>query len=139
MLTLAGSASGSTFRARPVFWATPVKKTPAPPEGLSETSIGLWPGLAADVEAASGGAAIDWILLTETLRIRDRLAAVREVLTRDGPTVAGSMGQVRPHPLLAAEATLARAFVEGLTKLGLTSDVRSDELTVSRTGRLRPA
>jgi len=51
-------------------------KVPAPPDDLSIASQAAWAGLAADVAVVNGGAAIDYILLADVCRARDRLAAM---------------------------------------------------------------
>ena len=54
----------------------------------------------------------------ERLRVlagmRARLDELARVLEREGLTTAGSKGQTRPHPLLAKERALGRAYSEGL-------------------------
>lgn len=92
---------------------------PDPPGDLSADSRALWPGLAADVVSAMGGAEVDFLRLADVLRARDRLAAVTVALERDGVTVAGSKGQLRPHPLLTTEASLRREVADGLAALKL--------------------
>src|SRR6266516_5129230 len=41
-------------------------------------------------------------------RFEQRLAKIAKTIEREGLTVNGSQGQLRPHPLLAYEATLQR-------------------------------
>ena len=109
---------------------------PAPPPDLSVESQAVWPGLVADLEATTGASVVDVELLADLLRARDRLAQVQAVLAADGPTVSGSMGQVRAHPLLVAESTLRREVAQGWDRLRL-SPAHHGYLEVTAAGRLR--
>ena len=86
--------------------------------------------------ATSGGAEIDFVLLGEACRRLDRLNAVRPVLADQGVTVAGSKGQVRPHPLLAVEVTLSREVASAFDRLRLSPSTRGHGVIVGRGGRL---
>ena len=108
---------------------------PEPPADLSEESRALWPGLAADVRATTGGAVVDYLVLADALRAQDRLAQVRATLAVEGVTIAGSKGQTRPHPLLIAERTLRRDVAEAFARLGLGAKDRW-RYTVTAAGRL---
>ncbi len=110
---------------------------PKPPPDLSPASQAAWPGLASDVAAVTRGAAVDFDLLADLLRARDRLATVSATLEADGVTVTGSMGQVRPHPLLSVEANLRKECADGLDRLGLTPNKRSAYVRIDRAGRIR--
>ncbi len=96
----------------------------------------MWPGLLADLEVTTGASVVDLELLADLLRARDRLAQVQAVLAVDGPTVAGSMGQLRPHPLLSTESTLRREVAQGWDRLRL-SPAHHGYLEVTAAGRLR--
>jgi hypothetical protein len=113
--------------------AAPVIIPPAP-VGLSPEIAALWPGLASDLLVVTGGAAVDFRALADLLRIEDRLRQVRAALDADGVTVLGSTGQIRPHPLLVTEATLARAVRDGYNALHLLN--RSWTMKVGPDGRL---
>jgi hypothetical protein len=104
-----------TRRPRPI---------PEAPTDLSPESVELWPGLAADVAVALGGAHTDYLLLGDVLRARDRLAQVQAVLAREGLTVPGSKGQTRPHPLLVSESVLRREVADGFRRLRLDGKER---------------
>lgn len=108
---------------------------PPAPTDLSDTSRARWPGLAADVAATMGGAEADFLALANVLRAEDRLATVRTVLDAEGPTVTGSRGQTRPHPLLVSEAVLRREIATGLDRLGFGFRDRW-RVRVARGGRL---
>jgi len=111
---------------------------PPPPEGLSEAGEALWPGLAADLQQLRGGNVpeVDLLLLGMLLRQLDRLDEVRAVLAAEGPTVTGSKGQVRPHPLLAAEGQLARDVAGAFERLSLTPRRRPWRSEATAEGRL---
>lgn len=112
------------------------RRRPAPPPDLSPASAAAWPGLVSDLLATTGASVVDLALLADLLRARDRLAQVQAVLADDGPIVTGSMGQVRPHPLLVTESTLRREIAQGFDAL-LLSPRHRGFLEVSPTGRLR--
>jgi P27 family predicted phage terminase small subunit len=92
--------------------------------------------LAKDVSAVAGGAEVDFALLADVLRAVDRLADVRGAIDRDGVTVTGSKGQLRPHPLLVTESVLRREVAQGLDRLGVTPARRSRYSRVDRRGRI---
>ncbi len=91
---------------------------PPAPADLSDLSRQRWPGLAADVVSTMGGADADLAALANVLRAEDRLATVRAVLDAEGPTVTGSRGQTRPHPLLVSESVLRREIASDMDSLG---------------------
>ena len=108
-----------------------------PPSDLSEESRRLFRRLVADLRALGGVAEIDALLLGDALRLRDRLAQIRVQLEVDGPTVAGSKGQVRPHPLIAVEQNLAREIRAAFDQLQLSPRRRSPMVVeVDAAGRL---
>lgn len=92
-----------------------------PPADLTDASKRRWPGLVADLGAATGKrpAEVDLLRLGDLLRIRDRLDAIAVKLAEDGVTVAGSTGQTQRHPLLELEAKLRAEFTAALKGLGL--------------------
>ena len=108
---------------------------PDAPADLSDLSRQRWLGLAADVVSTMGGAEADLILLANVLRAEDRLATVRAVLNSEGPTVTGSRGQTRPHPLLVSESVLRREIATGFDALGFGLKNRW-KVRVARGGRL---
>ncbi len=108
---------------------------PAPPD-LSPASSDAWAGLAADLHAIHGGHEVDFTILANVLRAADRLAGVAETIGRDGVTVAGSKGQLRPHPLLAIEQSLRREVADGLDRLQLSPAKRDRYWRLGRGGRL---
>jgi hypothetical protein len=106
------------------------------PDRLSEESRRLWGLFLADLVGIYGGVADgDRILLEDVLRARDRLEEIQMKLAEDGPTVTGSRGQTRPHPLLATERALRRDVAVGFARLGLTERHWSHK--VQADGRIR--
>lgn len=114
------------------------QEAPPPPEGLSVAGAARWAGLAADVQELGGGnaAEVDLVLLELVVRQGERLEEVRLILAEEGPTVTGSKGQRRPHPLLAAEGQLARDIAAGLERLRLTPKRRPWRAEVTAAGRV---
>ncbi|HEX6254372.1 MAG TPA: P27 family phage terminase small subunit [Euzebyales bacterium] len=106
------------------------------PDDLSDASRRLFRRLVADRRALGGVAEVDALLLADALRLRERLAQVRAQLAVDGPTVAGSKGQTRPHPLIAAEQNLARDVRAAFDQLQLSPSKRPDVTEVDSAGRL---
>ncbi len=117
--------------------ASPPRPIPPAPADLSPESRADWPGLAADVLATLGGAEVDFTMLGDMLRGRDRLAQVRDVLEREGLTVTGSKGQTRPHPLLVTESVLRREVADGYKRLRLDGSSRW-RFDVTTEGRIAP-
>lgn len=115
---------------------TTARPIPAAPADLSPASAELWPALAADVQATMGGADVDFLVLGDVLRVRDRLARIRAALDAEGVTVEGSKGQTRPHPLLSVESALSRELADGMARLRLSGRDRW-RFTVGPDGRLR--
>ena len=116
--------------------ALPPRSIPPAPPDLSPESQADWPGLAADVTVTLGGADLDFTMLADVLRGRDRLAQVRAVLENEGLTVQGSKGQTRPHPLLVSESVLRREVVAAFKRLRLDGSERW-RFTVTEEGRIK--
>lgn len=96
--------------------------TPKPPSGLIRGGAGrrLWAAVTADFEPTSAGEAA---LLELAVRSADELGRLEAELTGATTLVAGSTGQVRPHPLFgevrAARAALARLLLQlGVVEAG---------------------
>jgi phage terminase small subunit len=83
-----------------------------PPAGLSRRARAVWRDVLRDYSLESRHLTV----LESALRTLDRLDAARAIVDRDGMIVAGSKGQVRPHPMLAVERdcriSLARLWRE---------------------------
>jgi hypothetical protein len=122
-------------------------KSPEPPDDLSASSRALWPGLVADLavaamassRATTAAAHVDLLLLADVLRARDRLDDIAAQIGKDGVTVNGSQGQIRPHPLLAVERALRAEVATGFERLELAPKSRPLAVKVGTGGRLQRA
>jgi hypothetical protein len=76
----------------------------------------LWQDLteAHDFEDAASCA-----LLLATLEAHQRARRCREAVDLDGEAVEDRFGQLKPHPLLAAERDARAAFLQGMKALAL--------------------
>lgn len=92
------------------------KSSQKAPKHLSKEAKEIFNGLAADYS-------IDDIAGLRILRVAcesfDRAQACRTAIDRDGLTVLDKFGQVKPHPLIAAERDSRAAFLAGLKALNL--------------------
>lgn len=68
--------------------------------------------------------------------MEDRLEAVRVQIDISGLVVSGSMGQLRPNPLLHVEAMLRRELAPGYERLGLARR-ESRFIAINQDDRLR--
>jgi hypothetical protein len=93
-------------------------RRPAPPRGLSRRSRDFWRAVDAEFVLAPP----DFELLRGICTTMDRLDEVRSAISRDGVTVPGSKGQIRPHPLLAEERGLNVTLARLLRELDLDAD-----------------
>jgi hypothetical protein len=124
-----------TERRRRTAAKDSIAPLPLAPDDLSERSQAVWAGLAADVQTLLGGHELDFAALADGLRLRDRLAVIRQTLQADGLTVTGSLGQVRPNPLLNEERALRRELAATWRNLRLSG--RSSVVEVGPDGRLK--
>lgn len=113
------------------------KYSPPAPADLSEDSKRLWGGFVKDMQLVGRSTEVDFLLLGDLLRARDRLATVRERLDRDGLTLEGSKGQPRAHPLLAIEKALRAEVKQGLEELDLAPPRRPLYVVAGSTGRFK--
>ena len=92
-----------------------------PPDTLPDEAVGVWEELARDLVIVRNGAptVADRELLHNVVSAIHRLRQVSTALDDDGPTTAGSTGQLVPHPLIAIEAQLRKDVEAGLFDLGL--------------------
>lgn len=100
---------------------TPREPLPAP-DGLADTGRALWDSVTSTYDLRTDELA----LLAEMARLLDDLAMMREVLAADGPMVAGSKGQRRPHPILAEMRGSRLLLVRFASQIGLP-DLDGDE------------
>jgi phage terminase small subunit len=90
--------------------------TPPPPEHLEPPESQLWNDLHAEYKLRDASALA---LLASTLEAQARCRKCRTAIDRDGETTVDRWGQVKPHPLLAAERDARAAFQAGMRLLGL--------------------
>jgi hypothetical protein len=107
-----------------------------PPADLTEDAQARWPGLVADLSANGGRYEVDIRRLADTLRLEDRLDEVRGEL-HGALTAKGSTGQLKAHPLLAVEASLAKQIADGFAALKLSIAHRPFKVVVDDDGRLK--
>lgn len=93
-----------------------------PPDGLAEAGRALWDSVTSAYDLRTDEVA----LLAEMSRLLDDLALMRAVLAEDGPMVAGSKGQRRPHPILAEIRGSRLLLVRLASQIGLP-DLDGDE------------
>jgi P27 family predicted phage terminase small subunit len=111
----------------------------SPPTDLSQQAQKSWHDLVQglcevhDVEQPSEP---DLIVLADVLRAQDELDAIRQVIAAEGNMVAGSQGQVRPHPLLAVQRALRADVARGLERLWLTPRHRAAARLVRQANEL---
>jgi P27 family predicted phage terminase small subunit len=89
---------------------------PKPPCHLGEPERQIWRHVFEDFELATRTAEA---VLTSALEAHQRARECREAITREGMTVAGRDGQVKVHPLIAAERDARGAFLTAIRVLGL--------------------
>jgi hypothetical protein len=81
-------------------------RRPRPPSGLDPAGKALWSAVLGHYELSPGEQAI----LGQACRVADVLERLDGDVRAAELTVAGSMGQLRPHPLLAASAEQRKVF-----------------------------
>ena len=87
---------------------------------MGSRSDDLLARLTAEFEAAYGEPSLaDRIMIENVAGAQGELESIAAVIEADGTTVAGSRGQIRPHPLLGLERELRADVIGGLEKLGL--------------------
>ena len=93
-----------------------MKKSSSTPKNLSSEAKALWRSLVAEYGIDdAGGRAILQAGLEAFNRMRDAQAQIKH----DGITTVDRFGQVKAHPLLAAERDARAAFLHALRNLNL--------------------
>ena len=92
------------------------QKAAKPPNGLSRQSAQLWRSILRDW-AIEDSASLK--VLEVGLRALDRSEQCRLSINKTGETVTDKFGQLKPHPLLAAERDSRAAFLAALRQLNL--------------------
>ncbi len=94
--------------------STPI---PKPPDGLTRTARRWWSKLVDEYDLAGDEAGL--LLLGEAMQALSRLETCREAINRDGAAQRDRFGQVRPHPLLAAERDARSGMLQALKAMHL--------------------
>jgi|SRR6516162_3321500 P27 family predicted phage terminase small subunit len=87
-----------------------------PPKHLGDQEKQIWRDVFADFELPTKAGLH---VLTSALEAHQRARECREAISDEGLTVEGRDGQLRPHPLLAAERDARAAWLSGIRILGL--------------------
>ncbi len=90
----------------------------APPANLSAEAKRLWRATVEEFEFESGA---DLALLRQLCESIDGVRACQKRVRKDGMMIRGASGQLRHHPLLAAEAEYRRAVLACVRALRITS------------------
>ncbi len=91
-------------------------KAPSPPRYLNSPERKLWRELHAGFDLTDPAAVA---LLIAAMEAHQRSRKCRESVDHDGQTFRDRFGQVRPHPLLAAERDARAAFLAAMRALNL--------------------
>jgi P27 family predicted phage terminase small subunit len=84
---------------------------PPPPDHLGERERQIWREVLDDFDLSTRAA---HRVLETALEAHQRAREARETIERDGMTVTGRDGQLRPHPLLAVERDARQAWLAGI-------------------------
>ena len=90
----------------------------AAPASLSAEARALW---RATIDEYAFDSAPDFAMLAQLCEALDGVRACQRQIKKDGMVVIGSTGQVRQHPLLAAEAEYRRSLLACVRALRLNS------------------
>lgn len=107
---------------------------PAAPRDLSRRGADFWRQTVKDFELSD----VELLLLRECCRLLDECETLREAVTNDGVTVAGSTGQLRVHPALGELRQHRLALGRLLAQMALP-DVDEDTLRSPTQARARKA
>lgn len=91
------------------------KNTPEPPDYLRPETCEWFRSVVADYELQSHHVR----LLTLAAESWDRCQQAREILAKEGITIAGREGGVRPHPCIAIERDAKISFARLIAQLNL--------------------
>lgn len=107
---------------------------PDPPDGLGDAGAALWTRVLLDVDLRAD----EEVVLLEACRTKDELEKFAQKLATSSPTVTGSKGQVRPHPLIAEVRQHRLAFARLLATIGISeaeAETGDSAATRSHAGR----
>jgi hypothetical protein len=109
--SITGTGRGGTVTVADVRRNAP----PPPPEGLGDAGAALWRDVRRDYVLRAD----EEVLLVSACRTLDELGRLEQKLATTSLTVAGSKGQVRPHPLLAETRAHRLALRQLLGAIGI--------------------
>jgi P27 family predicted phage terminase small subunit len=94
----------------------PSALVPPPPKHLGDEEKRIWRDVFVDFELPTKAGLH---VLTSALEAHQRVRECRAAIKHEGLTVEGRDGQLRPHPLLAAERDARASWLAGIKLLGL--------------------
>lgn len=95
---------------------TKILKRAAPPKHLERPEAALWRSIVAQF-SFDDPASLE--LLTAAMEAKQRARRCRQIVDKDGERVVDRFGQLRVHPLIAAERDARAAFVRTVEALHL--------------------
>src|SRR5579883_2547224 len=98
------------FRALPLPRPEGAKSPPAP-RHLDAVERRLWRQIVSDFEFSDGAALA---VLRAGLEAHQRMRRCRETIDREGESIRDKWGQIKAHPLLAAERDARAAFLAAM-------------------------
>ena len=101
-----------------------------PPSHLQESGSYLWSSTLQEWTLTDA----DMVVLVTACECADRLAQIREAITRDGVSIVDPSGRMRSHPLLAAESQVHGILLRAWNQLDLT-DAEPPKIGRPSTGR----
>lgn len=119
-----GRDAGGRELPEPVVVLAASSTPPKPPATLGDTGGDVWERLWVAGQAWLS-AETDLDVITRLCESHDEREAMREQLALDGYMVMGSVGQMRPHPLLAHLRALEAQMTRWETECGFTPAARS--------------
>ena len=119
------ATTGSSVSFGEIGLKAPLKKSaiPTAPKTLSTEARSWWRRLATEygIQDEAGQ-----LLLQTALEAFDRLRSAQRTIKQDGPTVTDRWGQIKPHPLLAAERDARSGMLQSLRALNLDLEPLKD-------------
>jgi phage terminase small subunit len=94
----------------------PTLKPPAPPKHLERPEQSLWKEIVTTYRFDDAAALT---MLRTALEAHQRARRCRERIDADGEAILDRWGQLKPHPLLAAERDARATLLSGLKALNL--------------------
>lgn len=120
----AGKDAGGRQLPDPVVTLAACASIPKPPNSLGDAGCAAWNRLWTAGQAWLS-TATDADVLTRLCEAHDEREAMREQLAQDGYMVVGSVGQMRPHPLLVHIRALETQMTAWESACGFNPAARS--------------